>query len=79
MSIRAYYDVWCDGFGPDGTEPGDCGNWAEGATAMEYEGKRRARKRAISEHGWTHKRGIGDLCRSCFEHGRYLQPDGGEG
>lgn len=63
MSVRAYYDVWCDGIG-DGEEPGDCGNWAEGATAMEYEGKRMAVKRAKRE-GWKRTKDGRDLCPRC--------------
>lgn len=63
MSIRAYYDVWCDGVG-DGIEPGDCGQWAEGATTIEYEGRSVARRRA-RRAGWTYRRGIGDLCPRC--------------
>lgn len=70
MTVRAYFDVWCDGYGPDGEEPGDCGQWAEGATALEYEGKGMARTRAKLK-GWKLLRGIGDICPSCFKHNRY--------
>jgi hypothetical protein len=55
MSVRAYYDVWCDGE--------DCDHWAEWATSYTLKA---ARQRAV-EGGWTYKRGVGDLCPDCQE------------
>src|SRR4051812_8031512 len=61
VTVRAYYDVWCDGPGPDG---GGCLSWADQATSLLS--VRDARKRAKRD-GWVHKRGVGDLCPDCQE------------
>ena len=61
MSVRAYFDVWCDIEGPR------CRGWCEQATAMEYEGRQKARWRAKRE-GWVVIQRDGkrlDVCPNC--------------
>ena len=61
MSVRAYYDVWCD---IDGRL---CVGWAEGATSSGRHARRDAR-RAAKELGWSLIRSEGkllDVCPAC--------------
>lgn len=59
MSVRAYWDTWCDGPGPDGN---GCLQWADEATSLDS--ARDARRRAKA-WGWIFRRGVGDLCPDC--------------
>lgn len=58
MSVRSYFDVWCDGPDPEGCPRGD---WCVGATA---DSAREARAGA-KQLGWVYRSGVGDLCPRC--------------
>lgn len=64
MTVRAYFDVWCD------VESPRCTGWADGATALQHEGRSRARKRARAM-GWkpyrTESGARGDACPDCVK------------
>lgn len=64
MSVRAYYDVWCDA--------DDCLLWCEGATAST---PRQARRNA-ARMGWTYSRKHGDRCKHHIPEGvTWEKPD----
>jgi hypothetical protein len=58
VTVRPYYDVWCDGPGRDGD---GCIKWNTEATG---DTQSEARKRSLAT-GWIYKRGVGDLCPEC--------------
>ena len=62
MSVRAYYDVWCDAILDDGET---CGEWCEQATSDDA---KIARRRARA-YGWKPLRlpdgKRGDCCPDC--------------